>query len=122
MSRNAIVILSAALAAIFSATAAFAHAQLDHASPGVGAEVAAPNQLLLAFTEAIEPKFSSVTLASTSGEAEPLGPLSVDPANAAIVLVKVAKPLPPGVYTVKWKATSVDTHKTQGSYNFTVKP
>ena len=122
MSRNAMFTLSLGFGLILSATTAFAHAQLDHAEPGVGAEVAAPTKLLLTFSEGVEPRFSSVTLSSASGEAEPLGPLSVDPANSALVVVKVAKPLPPGVYTVKWKATSVDTHKTQGSYSFTVKP
>jgi methionine-rich copper-binding protein CopC len=28
--------------------------------------------------------------------------------------------LAPGNYTVKWHVTSVDTHKTQGSFSFTV--
>ena len=32
------------------------------------------------------------------------------------------RPLPPGVYTVNWHAVSVDTHHTQGSFNFTVAP
>ena len=122
MSRMKVVALLLALGSLGFASAAYAHAQLDHAVPAVGAEVAAPSELLLAFTEGVEPKFSSVTLTSASGEKEPLGPLGVDPANPAIVVVKVTKTLPPGVYTVNWKATSVDTHKTQGSYAFTVKP
>ena len=28
--------------------------------------------------------------------------------------------LPPGTYTVNWHVTSVDTHKTEGNYTFTV--
>jgi hypothetical protein len=32
------------------------------------------------------------------------------------------KPLPPGVYAVEWHVTSVDTHKTEGHFTFTVKP
>jgi methionine-rich copper-binding protein CopC len=32
------------------------------------------------------------------------------------------KPLAPGTYKVTWHAVSVDTHRTQGSYEFTVKP
>jgi methionine-rich copper-binding protein CopC len=28
--------------------------------------------------------------------------------------------LPPGNYTVSWHVTSVDTHKTQESFSFTV--
>jgi methionine-rich copper-binding protein CopC len=32
------------------------------------------------------------------------------------------KPLAAGTYKVIWHATDADTHKTQGSYRFTVKP
>ena len=31
------------------------------------------------------------------------------------------KPLAPGDYRVEWHATSVDTHKTQGAFGFTVR-
>jgi methionine-rich copper-binding protein CopC len=30
------------------------------------------------------------------------------------------KPLPPGTYKVNWHVLSVDIHKTQGSYSFSV--
>ncbi|HYA71564.1 MAG TPA: copper resistance protein CopC, partial [Roseiarcus sp.] len=59
---------------------------------------------------------------SEDGAAAPLGPLSVDPADDSVLIAKVVKTLPPGVYTVTWRAVSVDTHKTQGSFSFTVKP
>jgi copper resistance protein C len=39
-----------------------------------------------------------------------------------VLVVKVAKTLAPGVYIVNWHAVSVDTHHTQGSFEFTVKP
>jgi methionine-rich copper-binding protein CopC len=32
------------------------------------------------------------------------------------------KPLTPGVYTVTWRAVSVDTHVTTGDFKFTVAP
>jgi methionine-rich copper-binding protein CopC len=28
------------------------------------------------------------------------------------------KPLEPGIYKVTWRITSIDTHKTKGSYTF----
>jgi methionine-rich copper-binding protein CopC len=112
----------AALVFSFAATAAFAHAQLDHASPPVGGAVSAPSELRLSFTEGLEPKFSGLTLTAADGGAEALGPVGVDPSDAKTLVVKVAKPLAPGVYTVKWHAVSVDTHHTQGSFEFTVKP
>jgi copper resistance protein C len=36
--------------------------------------------------------------------------------------VPISKPLSAGVYTVHWAAVSVDTHHTQGTFEFTVKP
>jgi methionine-rich copper-binding protein CopC len=32
------------------------------------------------------------------------------------------KPLKPGRYGVSWHAVSVDTHRTEGKYNFVVAP
>ncbi len=101
---------------------AYAHAQLQKAVPAVGGVVAAPTEIRLTFSEAVEPRFSSVALSDESGATEPLGPPSVDSADAATLIVKVGKALVPGVYSVKWRAVSVDTHKTQGAFNFTVKP
>ena len=43
---------------------------------------------------------------------------SDDPATLSVPL----RPLSTGVYKVTWHATSVDTHKTEGSYTFTVGP
>ena len=37
------------------------------------------------------------------------------------LMVKL-KPLSPGIYSVAWHVTSVDTHKTEGHFTFTVKP
>ncbi len=52
----------------------------------------------------------------------PLGSASTAPGNQAIFVVPVSKPLSAGVYTVRWAAVSVDTHHTQGTFEFTVKP
>jgi hypothetical protein len=41
------------------------------------------------------------------------------PAEATRLIVDL-KSLVGGTYKVIWHATSVDTHKTQGSYTFTV--
>ena len=111
------------LAAILAATAAFAHAQLQHATPPVGGTVsAAPQQLRLQYSEGVEPRFSTVALATDAGRAIPLGAPAVDPADAKILTVSIGEALKPGVYVVTWRAVSVDTHKTQGEYRFTVAP
>jgi copper resistance protein C len=47
--------------------------------------------------------------------------MKVDSKDASIMTVSVPN-LPAGTYKVEWKVTSVDTHKTHGSFTFTVQP
>jgi methionine-rich copper-binding protein CopC len=122
MNPRSIVKIAAALAFVFAATAAFAHAQLEKATPAVGGEVTSPAEIRLKFSEGVEPRFSGATLTAEGGAGVPLGKPSVDPADNSVLIVKVGKTLPPGVYTVTWHAVSVDTHHTQGDFQFTVKP
>jgi methionine-rich copper-binding protein CopC len=122
MNRRSIVRSAAALAFAFAATAAFAHAQLEKATPAVGGAVTSPAEIRLKFSEGVEPRFSGVALTAEGGAAVPLGKPSVDPADDSVLIVKVVKALPPGVYTVNWHAVSVDTHHTQGDFQFTVTP
>jgi hypothetical protein len=122
MIRHSLIKVAASLALAFVATAAYAHAQLEKATPSVGGTVASVPEIRLKFSEGVEPRFSGIALASEGGAAVPLGEPSVDPADNSMLIAKVGKALPPGVYTVTWHAVSVDTHKTQGSFSFTVKP
>ena len=123
MSRKRTIKAIVSLAFAFAATAAFAHAQLQKATPAVGGAVkASPTEIRLKFSEGIEPRFSSIALATEAGAAEPLGKASVDPADDSTFVAPIPQPLKPGVYKVTWRAVSVDTHKTQGSFTFTVAP
>ena len=110
--------LAACLA--LSAAPAFAHALLQSASPPVGGTVSPPSAITLHFSEAIEPKFSDVALSGPKG-AVPVGRPSVPPDDGAAMVVKIAIRLAAGVYTVSWRVVSVDTHHTQGHFDFTVK-
>jgi methionine-rich copper-binding protein CopC len=103
-----------------SGAPAFAHALLTSASPPVGGTVSAPSQITIHFSEGIEPKFSGVALTGPKG-AVPVGRAAVAPGDNATMVVKIGRKLTPGDYTVKWHAVSVDTHHTQGHFDFTVK-
>jgi copper resistance protein C len=103
------------------ATQAFAHAQLEKATPAVGGTVASPSEIRLEFSEGVEPKFSKVSVTGPGGAA-PLGAAKTEPSNQAVLIVPIAKTLSAGVYKVHWQAVSVDTHQTQGTFEFTVKP
>ena len=119
--RTNILKIATSLAFALAATQAFAHAQLEKATPPVGGTVASASEIRLEFSEGVEPKFTKVTLTGPGG-AVPLGAAKTEPSNQAVLIVPIAKPLAAGAYTVHWHAVSVDTHHTQGTFEFTVKP
>lgn len=99
-----------------------AHAFVDGADPPVGATLKmAPTALTITFTEALEPHFSTITVQDAAGARVDLGDAHAA-AKDAMRFVVGLKALVPGTYTVLWRVTSVDTHKTTGSYHFTVAP
>lgn len=114
------IALSPAL--LLAPSAAFAHATLEKATPAPGATVASANEIRLTFSEAVEPRFSGVTLTGPDGAVAPLGVAKTEAENQAVLIVPIAEALAPGVYTIHWRAVSVDTHHTQGSFQFSVKP
>jgi copper resistance protein C len=100
---------------------ALAHATLQKATPPAGGTLSAsPTEIRLQFSERVEPSFSGITLANTAGARIPTGPPSLDPDNDAVLVVKVQQTLALGTYTVTWRAVSIDTHRTQGGYRFSV--
>jgi methionine-rich copper-binding protein CopC len=110
-----------ALAWFTMTSPAWAHAFLERAVPPVGSDVSpSPPQLELTFTEGVEPLFSSVQLHNAQGTAVSIGKVTTAPGNDRVVIIKLPT-LPTGSYTVIWHATSVDTHKTEGNFKFTVK-
>jgi copper resistance protein C len=113
--------IPASLALALTASAAFAHAQLEKATPPVGGTVASASEIRLEFSEGVEPKFTKVSLTGPNGVA-PLGAARTESGNQAVLIVPISKSLTAGVYKVEWHAVSVDTHHTQGTFEFTVKP
>ena len=102
--------------------AAGAHAFLDHAEPGVGRKIAAsPATVKLWFTQNIEPAFSKIQVVDSSGNQVNKKDVHVDSKEKSLLVVSVPE-LPPGTYVVRWSVVSVDTHKTQGHFEFTIKP
>lgn len=119
---RSIFILALSLIALAVSRTANAHARLDHASPAVGSVVTpAPKEIALWFTEAIEPKFSTIEVRDAKGTAMQVGATTAAPDNSSRLRI-LLKPLPPGTYTVKWRVLSVDTHRTQGDFTFRVGP
>jgi len=119
MNITRIVPVAACLAVL--ASQANAHAFLKTATPPVGSTIAqSPSQVVIDFTEGVEPSFSTITVQDAQGKPVAMGAphLVGDDTHLALDI----KPLPPGTYTVVWHATSVDTHKTEGKFTFTIQP
>jgi copper resistance protein C len=105
------------LAVTAAGSTAQAHAFLDHASPLVGSTVqSAPHEVVLTFTQNLEPAFSTVEVTDGSGGRVDQGKASVSGNTMRIGLKSISA----GSYKVNWHALSVDTHSTQGSFSFTV--
>ena len=115
-------ILLAGFALALVCPPAHAHAMLEQAVPPVGSTVpSAPGELRLSFSEALEPRFCRIAVTDASGAPMNAGAIRTDPADPSRLLVPV-RALRPGTYGVSWHAVSVDTHRTEGSYRFTVGP
>jgi copper resistance protein C len=113
-------LLRVAVALLAMTSSAFAHAFLERAIPPVGSEIAAsPPEISILFTEGVEPLFSKIEVDGADGAAIATGKPHLAPDTNRRLIVDLPK-LPPGTYTVIWHATSVDTHKTEGNFKFTV--
>jgi methionine-rich copper-binding protein CopC len=98
---------------------AVAHAMLNHAVPSAGSTIRQSlKSVSLSFSEALEPAFSKIAVTNLSGKDETAGAPTATGTSMEVAL----KPLPAGTYRVKWLALSVDTHRTSGTFQFTVVP
>jgi len=124
MKKNLFSFQRWSLAGILFLTAqsqAWAHAFLDHAEPKVGSTItSAPVELKLWFTQDIEPAFSSIEVQDADGKEVDKKDSHLDAKNKSLLTVSVL-PLQPGTYMVLWHVVSVDTHKTQGHFQFTIR-
>jgi len=109
----------AALATLVLAApaAAWAHAFLRQASPAAGAVLhTAPSVVRIELTERLEAAFSRIAVTNDTGLDVTQGAIHVEGAVMWIAL----RPLARGAYDVRWRALSVDTHQTEGTYRFTI--
>ena len=113
------------LAAAFllaTAGSVFAHAHYRSSTPADGGTVAAsPPELSVTYTEGVEPRFSTIEVQDAAGKRVDKGDAHTVPGDNKVFSVGLPA-LPPGAYKVIWHVTAVDTHKTEGTFGFTVKP
>src|SRR6202000_967805 len=94
-----------------------AHAFLDHADPKVGSTVhEAPSQVAVWMTEGLEPAFSKLQVFDGKGA-------EVDKKDTKVngsTMTGAGPKLDAGKYRVSWQVVAVDTHRTSGTFEFTI--
>ena len=102
---------------------AFAHAELVSANPPANGTVqTAPKEISITFSEAVEAKFSTIEVLDDKAQRLDQGKPEAAPNDPKTLRVMV-KELRAGTYRVNWHVVSSDdSHKTKGTYEFTVKP
>lgn len=111
------VVLGLTLCAL--AVPAFAHARLIGQSPSAGAALpSSPAEVRLSFSELLDPVGSDLSVTDPAGH----GFADGAPRIGNDTMVLKLRPLPEGTYHVEWHAVSVDAHRTEGGYDFTVMP
>lgn len=110
----------AVVGVFFVATSAFAHSYPKTALPPINGTVkTAPSEVVIDFTGDLEPKLSTFEVIDVHAVRVDAGDAHVDPGDAKRMRVGL-KPLQPGIYTVEWHVTSVDTHRSEGKFVFTI--
>ena len=114
------VILAVLLIVVAGLAKVEAHAFLKRAEPPVGSTVqVSPREVRILFTEKIELALSTLQVFDASGKEVDKRDRHLDRSNGALLQVSLL-PLQAGSYKVVWRAVSVDTHVTNGSFSFRV--
>jgi methionine-rich copper-binding protein CopC len=98
----------------------WAHAFPDHSEPRVGSTLKIPPAMVrIWFDGSLEPAFSSIRVMNANHQAVDKGNGRVDEKDNTVLEVSLPA-LAPGTYHVTWIAISLDSHRTEGDFPFTV--
>jgi copper transport protein len=112
----------AAAVALALPAAASAHAGLVHTVPTASVVVNRPPPLVqLTYTEAVEPRFATISVTDAAGTQETAGAPRRSAADPKTLVVPI-RHLGPGWYLVYWRVISVDGHPVRGAFTFAVGP
>ena len=113
-------ILFFCLVVLLPAARVSAHAFLEHSDPPVGGKVhSVPAAVRIWFTEAIEPRFSSIQVFDATGKQVDKKDTRSDRSSRSLLQISLPR-LGPGAYKVAWGVVSVDTHVTKGDFRFQI--
>lgn len=115
-----IVAVAILISVLSPATGASAHGELLNSEPAASSVlVESPTQIVLHFSESLEPVFASIRILDSTGVEVVSGDAHRDSGDHSIV--RATSPhLGPGSYVVVWRVTSEDGHPVQGAFPFHV--
>jgi methionine-rich copper-binding protein CopC len=101
---------------------ASAHVRLVGTVPANGDTVRSPlSEIHLRFSEGVDAHYTIVQLLDATGHELTFGTLvPVGAAPSEEYILKLARPLMAGQFTVRWKTVSDDGHATNGTFDFIV--
>lgn len=119
-SRYLWAVLAGLVVAVFSVSAASAHASLDNSAPPSGATVAtSPPQIVLDFDEPVETALGWIRLYDSTGGSIEVSNLRRDGSDSSIVRVDVPT-LGNDTFVAAYRVVSVDGHRVDGAITFKV--
>jgi methionine-rich copper-binding protein CopC len=114
-------LLATAMAALIACACAtaWAHSFPEAQTPAAGQVLTTPPaEVTIRYDAQIEKLFANLEVVGPDGKNRAVGTPQLS-ADGRTLSVKLA-PLGPGEYKVRWAVLGIDTHRTQGSYTFTV--
>ena len=105
------------LFAILLAQPAFAHARLVKSVPEAGSRTTDIDKVVLTLSEKLESAVSGAQLVNEAGK-----PVAAPGAIAGDSITLATPDLKPGRYRVYWHSVGQDTHRMEGSFQFTLLP
>ena len=102
-------------------TRAWPHARLSKSVPANRAVLSTtPGSVQLWFSERLEARFCHLSVWNAAKQQVDSGDTRVDPENSKKLFVSLPV-LAPGIYTVKYRVLSVDSHIVEDQFSFTVR-
>lgn len=105
---------------LLALTGAGAHAHLEKAQPAAGSKNSEVGEVRLAFSEAVEPKLSTIQIEDREDRKVVEPEAQPDPADGKVLVLHLFERLPPGSYRVRWSVVAADGHRMKGDYSFLV--
>lgn len=116
--RRVLLLLGATALTVALASPASAHTRLLSSTPSSGAVVQAPVEVVLVFSDPVQPDLSAMSVTGADGEDHVVGPPTSGP-DGSSVSQALRTPLEPGAHRVAYRVLAADGHPVTGTFAFT---